>query len=74
MGLFQATEHPSEGPMVAIRPTTLFARTPASIRNPAPKLGQDTDAVLREAGFTQGELQALHAAGVVQGPTPSVPV
>ena len=74
VGLFQATEHPSEGPMVAIRPTTLFARTPASIRNPAPKLGQDTDAVLREAGFTQGELQALHAAGVVQGPTPSVPV
>ena len=74
VGLFQATEHPSEGPMVAIRPTALFARTPASIRSPAPKLGQDTDAVLREAGLTPDELQALHAAGAIQGPTPSVPV
>lgn len=72
--LFQHTEHPSEGPMVVIRPTTLFARTPASIRNPAPKLGQDTDAVLREAGFAPAELHALHEAGVIQGPTPSVPV
>lgn len=74
VGLFEQGEHPSEGPMVVIRPTALFSRTPASIRSPAPKLGQDTDAVLADAGFAAAEIEALHQAGVVQGPQPSVPV
>ena len=74
VGLLDQCEHPSEGAMVVIRPTALFSRTPASIRSPAPKLGQDTDAVLADAGFAAAEIEALHQAGVVHGPQPSVPV
>ncbi|ARU03492.1 CoA transferase [Comamonas serinivorans] len=74
VGLFQAMDHPSEGPMVAIRPTALFAATPTCIRTPAPKLGQDTEAVLHEAGFEAAEVSALMQAGVVRGALPSEPV
>lgn len=71
VGLFQPMTHPSEGPMVAIRPTALFAGTPTRIRTPAPKLGQDTQAVLQEAGFDAAELDSLAQAGVIRGEQPS---
>ena len=32
---------------------------------PAPELGQDTEAVLRQAGYTIEELRGLRARGVV---------
>ena len=35
---------------------------------PAPELGADTDAVLGEAGFTEGEIAALRSGGVVGVP------
>jgi crotonobetainyl-CoA:carnitine CoA-transferase CaiB-like acyl-CoA transferase len=34
-------------------------------RRPAPRLGADTDAVLREGGFTPAEVEALRAGGLV---------
>ena len=38
---------------------------PVPITAPPPALGQDTDAVLREAGFSDDEVAALRAEGVV---------
>jgi crotonobetainyl-CoA:carnitine CoA-transferase CaiB-like acyl-CoA transferase len=42
-----------------------LSRTPGSIRTPAPALGEHTDAVLAEAGFTRAEIDALRAAGAI---------
>ncbi len=39
--------------------------TPGAIRTPAPRLGGDTDAVLREAGFSAEDIAALRSKGVV---------
>jgi formyl-CoA transferase len=39
--------------------------TPGAIRSAAPRLGEDTDAVLREVGLTDGQIAALRARGVV---------
>jgi formyl-CoA transferase len=39
--------------------------TPGSVRSPAPRLGEDTDAVLRELGLTDGQIAALRALKVV---------
>ncbi|MGZ5269114.1 MAG: CaiB/BaiF CoA transferase family protein [Ramlibacter sp.] len=39
--------------------------TPGGHRRNAPALGQDTDAVLREVGLTEAQIQALKARGVV---------
>jgi len=46
-----------------------LSRTPGDpARAPGPALGQDTSAVLAEAGFSDEEIAALHAAGAVAGP------
>ena len=42
-----------------------LSATPGSIRSPAPHLGGDTDAVLRELGLTSVDIEALRATGVL---------
>jgi formyl-CoA transferase len=71
VGLFERQQHPSVGPIVAVRPTTRFARTPADLARPAPELGEHGHEVLREAGLADAEIAALVASGVVGAPTPS---
>jgi len=39
--------------------------TPGSLRSPAPRLGDDTDAVLRELGLSAAEIAALHQKKIV---------
>ena len=46
-------------------PAPRFGRTPAAQPRPAPQLGQDSEAVLLEAGFSAADIQALRQAGVV---------
>ncbi|MCP5267152.1 MAG: CoA transferase [Burkholderiaceae bacterium] len=59
VGFFQDAEHPTEGAIRQMRPPTRFSATPASIRSPAPRLGQHTAEVLREAGLGDAEITAL---------------
>ncbi len=46
-------------------PAPRLSRTPGEIRNPPPLAGQDTQAVLCDWGFTQGEIDALLADGAI---------
>jgi len=39
--------------------------TPGTVRSSAPRLGEDTDAVLRESGFSDEDIAALRSRGVV---------
>ena len=39
--------------------------TPGTVRSSAPRLGEDTDAVLRESGYSDVEIAALRQRGVV---------
>ena len=41
-------------------------RTPGSLRTPAPRLGQHTDEVLMQAGFSRADCDGLRARGVIQ--------
>jgi len=68
VGLFQRQQHPTAGPIVAVRPPTRFARTPADLALPAPTLGEHGAAVLHEAGFTADEVAALRADGILHTP------
>jgi formyl-CoA transferase len=65
VGLFQNIEHPSEGALRSVRPAVRFGATPASVRTPAPLLGQDTETVLAGLGYTSTEIAALEAAGAI---------
>jgi alpha-methylacyl-CoA racemase len=50
-----------------------LSRTPGDAsRAPAPGLGDHTDAVLGEAGYTADEIAALHESGAVAGPAGTV--
>ena len=40
--------------------------TPGTIRSAAPGLGDDTDVVLRENGFSEDDIAALRGKGVVK--------
>jgi len=61
--------HPQAGATRALGCPIHFSETPAQIRRPAPLLGEHTREVLRESGYTDADIDALVAAGVVEEPT-----
>lgn len=67
-GMWADVEHPRRGKTrVPTSPIRLHGSAPGMIERPAPLLGQDTDRVLVELlGVGAAELEALHAAGVIE--------
>ena len=61
VGLFQKTQHPTEGLIREIRPTMNFSATPLALRRHAPSLGEHTREVLLEVGFTPEEIARIGA-------------
>ncbi|MEY4976346.1 MAG: hypothetical protein RIQ97_1541 [Pseudomonadota bacterium] len=59
VGLFQQTEHPSEGALRQVRPTTLVDGQAPPITRHAPRLGEHTSEVLRAAGLSEADIAAL---------------
>jgi crotonobetainyl-CoA:carnitine CoA-transferase CaiB-like acyl-CoA transferase len=64
-GMVQELSHPGLGSVKSLGNPVKMSRTPLTMRRVAPALGQDTDAVLGEAGLVNGEIAALRAQGVV---------
>jgi formyl-CoA transferase len=53
VNLFEEHDHPTEGRIVSIRPTALFAKTPCKIERPCPNIGEQTLEILSELGVDQ---------------------
>jgi crotonobetainyl-CoA:carnitine CoA-transferase CaiB-like acyl-CoA transferase len=57
--LIELMDQPMLGRVRQPRPAALFDLTPAGIAGPAPRIGEHTDAILMEAGYTEGEIEDL---------------
>jgi crotonobetainyl-CoA:carnitine CoA-transferase CaiB-like acyl-CoA transferase len=62
-GFWKTVEHPSEGTLRMPDIPTTYSRSPGEIRRLPPRLGEHSVEVLREAGFSQAEIDALLASG-----------
>ena len=60
-------DHPVLGAMKTLGSALKMSGTPTNPRRRAPMLGEHTEAVLLEAGFTAGEVAALHEGGAIGG-------
>lgn len=63
--LLEEYDHPAAGRLRQARNAARFSATPASIRRPAPMLGEHTDAVLAEIGYTAAEIADLRSQGAI---------
>jgi len=63
-GMVAELPHPQFGPvrMVGIAPK--FSETPGAVRRLAPKRGEHTEEVLKEAGYSQAEIDEMRSAGM----------
>ena len=58
-------EHPGQGVVSMLGFPVKFAEAPCALRRPAPELGADTEAVLREFGYPAAEIARLREAGAL---------
>jgi crotonobetainyl-CoA:carnitine CoA-transferase CaiB-like acyl-CoA transferase len=57
--MFVTLDHPTEGAIRQARPSAKFSESPAAIQCMAPRLGEHSRAVLREAGLSDEDIAAL---------------
>ncbi len=62
-GMVAEVEHPEFGTVRQVGVGPKFSETPGSVRKTAPRRGEHTEEVLREAGYTAEEIAELKAAG-----------
>ena len=64
-GMVQELPHPTLGRVKGLGNPVKMSATPPVMTRVAPALGEDTDAILRELGLSDGEIAALRADKVV---------
>ncbi len=63
--MFVELLHPTAGPLKMTGLPLKFSRTPGTVRTPPPTLGEHTDEVLRELGYSEEDITRLRASGAV---------
>ena len=65
-GFFQTMDHPTEGPLRVMSTPSSWSGTPPGKLRPAPKLGEHSAEVLKEAGYSGKEIEEMIKAGVTR--------
>ena len=64
--LIEVIEQPRLGNVRQARPAARFDQTPAAIAGPAPRIGEHTDAILGQIGYSTAEIRTLKTAGAAK--------
>jgi crotonobetainyl-CoA:carnitine CoA-transferase CaiB-like acyl-CoA transferase len=67
-GFYVAIEHPTEGKLRTMSLPGQWSRTPPGRLRPAPRLGEHSIEILREAGYSTAEIKAMIEAKVTRTP------
>jgi crotonobetainyl-CoA:carnitine CoA-transferase CaiB-like acyl-CoA transferase len=65
IGAFAETSLPDGRPLRIVKSPVAFGATPAAVSGPAPELGQHTEEVLLEAGYTWDDIARLKESGTL---------
>lgn len=65
IGFFQTQQHPSEGALRQYALPMYFSDSPASLRLPAPRLGEHSREILLQAGYSPDQITRMAATGAV---------
>lgn len=65
-GFFRTLEHPSEGRLKSMAVPSEWSESAPEYRRHAPRLGEHTREVLREAGYEEAAIEALIACGAAR--------
>ena len=68
VGFFPEFDHPTEGRIRTLAPVGRYSATPAAIRRHAPRAGEHSVEILREAGYTDVQIESLLQQHVTRGP------
>jgi crotonobetainyl-CoA:carnitine CoA-transferase CaiB-like acyl-CoA transferase len=66
IGYFTPVEHPSEGRLLSMKVPSEWSETGPEYRRHAPRLGEHTREVLKEAGFDEQAIERLIAGGAAR--------
>ncbi len=66
IGYLKTVEHPSEGRIRTLAVPSEWSESPPEYRRHAPRLGEHTREVLREAGFSDPKIDSLIEAGAAK--------
>jgi formyl-CoA transferase len=65
LGMALPMQHPTLGNKSVVASALNISGFPKAVRSPTPEAGADTDAVLREVGYSDAEIAAMREQGVV---------
>jgi crotonobetainyl-CoA:carnitine CoA-transferase CaiB-like acyl-CoA transferase len=65
-GFFALEQHPSEGTLRTMRTPTSWSDSPPGAQRPAPRLGEHSAEVLKEAGYSDAEIARMAKDGVTK--------
>ena len=62
---FTQVEHPAHGPIRLVANPVKLSKAPAEVKSPAPEMGQHTEEVLLENGYTWEDIARFKDDGVI---------